>query len=353
MKPRILLSGGGTGGSVTVLLALVDLLRAAGAELLFVGTTDGPERQLVKAAGLEWHSLPAGKLRRYASWQNVTDLARTWRGYRVARRIVSEWRPDVIVSAGSYVSVPLVWAARSRARILIHQQDVQPGLANRLMSPVADIICLTADDSRQYFPAAKVRVVGNPVRPEILTGSRRQAQQKFQLDPDRPTLLVIGGGTGSAALNQLVVDARSALTRTWNILHVTGHQRGPIVEPTEYYRPFAFLTHDLPDVLAAADLVVSRAGMGVLTELMAVGKPSIIIPMPHTHQEKNARFLLDHQAAVVLPQAEVTATSLIDQVNQLWRDQAHRNSLSTEIRKLFRPTAAHDMAELILQLVRP
>lgn len=353
MKPRIVLSGGGTGGSVTALLAVAAVLRER-ADLLFVGGFDGPERQLADRAGLSWRAIPAGKLRRYFSWRNFSDFGKIYAGYRAAREVIVDWRPQVVVSAGSYVSVPMIWAAhRAGLRTLIHQQDLQPGLANRLMTRAADVVTVAFAPSQKFWRAGKTTVVGNPVRPGILTGTAAAAQQHFSLDRQRPTVLIIGGGTGSAALNSLVAAALPPLTSRWNVIHLTGPHRGPVVMSQEFYHPYAFLGDDMALAYAAADVVVTRAGLGVLSELMALAKPTIVLPMPNTHQEANASFIKEQQAGWVLDQRTTTATTLVEAITALWADPRERLHLATRLHQLYRPEAAERLAEIILSLARP
>lgn len=353
MTPRVILAGGGTAGSVTPLLAVAPRLQARGAELLFVGTDHGPEEALVDAARLPWRSIPAGKFRRYFSWRNVTDLGHIWRGYTAAKKIISDWRPDVIVSAGSYVAVPLVWAGKRRGvRIVVHQQDVQPGLANRLMQRSADIITTVFESGRKDFGHEKTRWIGNPVRESVLRGSRQIAHERFGGVEGRPTLLVLGGGTGSAFLNQLVADALPQLLPQWNVVHVTGRHRGPVVLAQPQYFPTALMTDDLPHALAIADIVVSRAGIGTLTELMATGKTSMIVPMPGTHQEYNANYIAEHQAAVVVDQRRLSVEFFIRLLDELHRDADRCRALQQHLSALHHPHAAEEMADIILRLAR-
>ncbi len=351
MIPRILLSGGGTAGSVTPLLAVAQVLKQRGAEVLFVGGDQGPERDLIDRAGLGWRSIPAGKLRRYASWKNITDVIHVGRGYSAARRLMAEWKPNVVVSAGSYISVPIAWAAkRGRVPVLIHQQDIRPGLANRLMLPTAPVVTLAFATNQDKFPSSKTLVTGNPVRTEILNGSAESARQRFGLPVHRPVILVLGGGTGAAKLNELILGAVSALSQDFEVIHLTGRHRGPEILAADHYHPYAFLSDDLPDALAVADIVITRAGIGTLTELMALRKPIIVIPMPDTHQEDNADFIADQQAGVVLDQREISADLLVQEIKQLWRDDARRQSLADHLHQLYRPDAAERIADQILQL---
>ena len=353
MKRRILLTGGGTGGSVTPLLALAQDLRTrdSALEFLFVGSHQGPEASLCAAADIPFQAIPAGKLRRYWSWQNISDLGNLWRAWRAARKIIQRWPPDVVVSAGSFVAVPVVWAARrSGSRIVIHQQDVRPGLANKLMAASADVITVSFDQSRQDFPASKVRLIGNPVRPEILTGSVDEARRLFSLAADIPTLLVVGGGTGSQAINQLIIATAPRLVQTWQILHITGDRAFIPSLEHERYHYISFLTKEYPDALAVADLVVSRCGLGAMTELAALGKPTIFVPMPQSHQEDNARVIRDNNAGLVVAQADLSDTYFIQLLGELMSDRDRLAAWARNISALARPDALKKMSELILHL---
>lgn len=354
MKRRILLTGGGTAGSVTPLMALAAQLRRLDdqTEFLFVGTMDGPERTLATAGNLAFHALPSGKWRRYWSWQNVIDLGQLWRAYWQARRLLQQWRPDVVVSAGSYVSVPVVWAAHALGlKTLIHQQDIQPGLANRLMAPFADRITVSFEKSLQDFPRHKVQWTGNPVRPEILLGSADAGRKLFQLPTTSPVLLILGGGTGSAYLNQVISATAFKLVRQWSIIHITGSQRDFPELRHEHYHPFPFLTWQLPHALAVADVVISRAGLGAFSELAALGKAAIFVPMPASHQEQNADVIRQAKAGLVIEQDKFDQAKLLDTTNTLLAHPAERQLFGQNLHQFYRPDAVVRLADEVLHLI--
>ncbi len=354
MTKRILLTGGGTGGSVTPLLALAALLhqRDPGIELLFLGSNTGPEASLCEAAGVPFQSIPSGKLRRYWSWKNVTDVGRLWAAWRVARRIVTKWKPAVAVAAGSFVAVPVIWAARQTgSRVLIHQQDIRPGLANRLMAGAADIITVAFEKSLKDFSRPKVRLVGNPVRAEIYRGSKAEAVKIFSLIPGVPTLLVVGGGTGSEALNQLLSATAFRIVRQWQIIHMTGQRTAVIELHDNRYHQYHFLTWQYPHALAAADLVITRAGLGAISELAALSKPAIFVPLPGTHQLANTQVIKDLEAGLVISQSELTETRLLELLDRFRRQPELAVQWSTNIHRLARPDALKTMGDCILQLM--
>jgi len=348
---KILLSGGGTIGSVSPLLAVIDSIRKRQpeAEFLFVGTEHGPERALVESAGIRFQSIPAGKLRRYLSGKNVSDVWQLLRGVVSALRIMRQWRPDVIVGAGSYVCVPLGWAGwLCRIPVIAHQQDVIPGLANRLLARVAKKITVTFPTSKCSFPEGKTEVIGNPVRQSIIHAQPNRGRAFLHLSPDRPLVVVLGGGTGSEMLNQLFLQAIGDILPRADVVHLTGPARTPSTFRHPAYHSFTFLTTELPDVLAAATVVVSRAGLGVLSELAALGKPTIVIPMPRTHQEANAATVAQAQAAVVIAQDSITPAQLGQRLISILEDHQYRAELGTNIHRLFTPDAADRLATIIL-----
>lgn len=354
MSKRILLSGGGTGGSVGPLLGLAEHLRRLDPtiEFLFLGSSSGPEASLCEAANIPFQSIPSGKWRRYWSWQNITDFGHLWQAWWAARRIVQKWHPDVVVAAGSFVAVPVVWAAhQTGCRVLIHQQDIRPGLANRLMAPAADIITVAFEKSLKDFSHQKVRLVGNPVRGEIFHGSKTEAEKLFALKPDVPTLLVVGGGTGSEALNQLIGATSFRIVRQWQIIHITGQRTSMMELHDDRYHQFSFLTWQYPHALAAANLVVSRCGLGAITELAALGKPTIFVPLPDSHQFENAQLIKNLDAGLVLPQRELTENRLMELLDQFRHQPELAVQWSNNIRRLSHPEALVKMGDLIIQLM--
>lgn len=364
---RVLFVGGGTLGSVTSLLAVAEKMTPGVLRngekthgVIFWGTRRGPERQLVEAAGIPFRSIPAGKLRRYWDLRNLLDLVVVKWAFWVAFVRLIRWRPSVVVGAGSFVQVPVMWAAwLLRIPIIIHQLDVRPSLANRLVAPFATRITVTFPASAKVFRCAEV--VGAPVRRAILAArdmDQREAKRYFGFSGDRPVLLILGGGTGAQALNELLAAALYPLTLRADILHVTGSKKARIRDYAssyassivERYRPFELLIDDLPRAYAAADLVISRAGMGTIAELAALGKPTVLVPMPGTHQENNAAALTERRAAIVRNQREFTWAKVVRQVFALLRDTRHRAALSRAIVALLPTDAAARLARTISSL---
>lgn len=360
-KKLIIISGGGTGGPSITPLALAAAYRRLdpAARFLFVGSDSDLEQLLFgesfRRLDAEYLSLPAGKWRRYFSWKNFRDIFKIAGAFFYSWRLCRRRHPDLIISAGSFASVPLVWAGHFQGvKILIHQQDIRPGLANRLMAPAADKLTVAFTKSLADYGDRAV-VIGNPSEAATITETDRlQARQKFGLEPGRPFLFITGGGSGALALNQIFFEALWLLPADWQIIHQTGRGKGEGAPEKEGYKVFSSLDHgDFSALLSLADMVVSRAGLGIFTELALSAKPALVIPIPHSHQEDNAAFLEENQAAIVLNQEKLDGKKLADVLISLWQDAAQRQELSARIKKLLPADAAARGALIIKEMINP
>lgn len=358
---KIILTGGGTGGSVAPLLAIAEALQITNDKLpmtnfLWLGTRTGPEREMVEREKMEFIAIPCGKLRRYWSWRNLTDPFLALTGFVRSLAIIRKWRPDLVISAGGFVSVPVVWAAwLLRVPVLIHQQDVRPGLANKLMASCAKVVTVTFEKSLSDY-GKKAVCIGNFIRREFTEYKidKKGAKQKLGLKESWPTVLVLGGGTGAAAINELVRQSLGELTKFCQIIHITGRGKGGAVEgDAPNYHAHEFLHVDgMVKAYTAADLVVSRCGMSILTELSYLAKPSILVPMPDSHQEDNAALFFENNAAAVADQRELTPEKLVAVIARLLKDEKLRNEIGNNMGKMIKRGANEKIAEIILNLVR-
>lgn len=352
MTARILLAGGGSGGSATPVLAVAQALRRrhSDATFLYVGTREGPERALAEAQNLPFAGVSSGKLRRYWDRRNLTDPVHILRGLAESYALVRRFQPTAAFAAGGFAAVPPMVAARLvGARTLIHQQDVEPGLANRLLVPFAHDITVTLATSQAHFPRGRTRVTGNPVRQEILDADPARAYRALSLVPGVPLVVITGGGTGALGLNRMVAAAAPRLVERAQIVHLTGRGRGvPSSVAGTRYRQVEFLVDEMPHLLAASTLVVSRAGLGTLTELAALAKPSIIVPMPGSHQWANAHAFARLGAIEVVDQLTATPDGLAGAVLDLLDDAPRRTRLGAAIAQSMPRDAAERIADLLV-----
>lgn len=356
---KILLSGGGTGGSVTSLLAIAEKAYTNEKKwnFVFVGTYHGPEREMVEESSskIKFRSMISGKFRRYLSLKNIIDLFKIIAAFFQSFIILHEEKPDLILSAGSFVSVPLVLAAGLlRIPVIIHQQDVRPGLANKLMAPAADIITVTfAKSLADYGP--KAIWIGNPTKFLELEKYKQlieSIRNKYGLFVGRPFILVTGGRMGAKVLNELIFAAYNKLS-DYQIIHLTGLNKGKAINSeNRNYHILESLPHDdLLVLMISADLVITRAGLGSLTEISELNKAAIIIPLPHSHQKDNAEIFSRFEAALVLNQKGLTPEKLGSEINSLLSDKARLASLSNNISQVIRRGAALKALDLIDELL--
>jgi UDP-N-acetylglucosamine--N-acetylmuramyl-(pentapeptide) pyrophosphoryl-undecaprenol N-acetylglucosamine transferase len=367
---RVVLAGGGTGGHTSAGLAIAAALRARlgdGVDLAWIGSHAGLEATRVPAVGIAYHAIATGKLRRSFALRNVTDLTlRVPAGLAQAWRLLGRLRPDVVVATGGFVAVPTALAAAARRRpLLVHEQVVVPGLANRLIARVAGRVAVSFAAAAAAFPPGKVVVTGNPVRPELLAGDRARGAAGFGLDPGVPLVYVTGGALGSHRINRVVGEALPRLLAAAQCVHQCGEnphddagwlagQAAALPEALRArYRVLPFVSEALADLYAAAALVVGRAGGGTVTELAALGLPSVLIPLPGARgdeQTANARVLADAGAAVLLPERELTADRLMGLLGELLGDPARLAQMAERARSLARPDAAERLVDLVLEL---
>lgn len=336
---KIMFSGGGTLGSVTPLLGLAELLKTKHpeAEIVWVITKNGPERPVLEAAGYKYIMMPSAKLRRYWSWRNLSDffifLGAFWR----ANWILWKEQPRLCISAGAYVSVPLHWAAWLHGvPTWIHQLDVQPGLANRLMARVARLITVALPQSVHFFPRRKTVSVGNFVRPDIGKSSASTGRAFWHISDHDPLVLVIGGGTGAERINELIVAAAPHLLPHAHVVHSLGAER-PSEAATRLaaqypgrYRAVPFLGSAMAQAYAAADLVITRGGFGTLTELAALRKAAIVIPKPG-HQQANVKYFLDKKAVIAVDERLTDGDHLSQVIRHLLQQPALRTQLGAHL----------------------
>ncbi|WP_051723449.1 glycosyltransferase [Streptomyces albus] len=376
---RLIVTGGGTGGHTYPALTAVRSLRArlaAGGralEVLWVGTAGGLEERVAVSEGIEFRAVATGKVRRSSnplklvSPANMKDMGRVPLGVAQARAIVSEFRPDVVLATGGYVAVPLGLAAKMcRRPLVVHEQTVRLGLANRALARAATRFAVSSESTLALLPEparSAAVVTGNPVRPEVLAGQPDKAVETLGLhgfDRALPTVYVTGGAQGSQQINGVVGGVLPWLLTQANVIHQCGPANvEPLREaaaglPEELaarYLLAGFVGSELPDVLALADVVVSRSGAGTLAELTALGKAAVLIPLASSaggEQAHNARHLAEAGAAVALL-GEVSAQGLQGALGPLLANRAERTAMARAARAHGCPDAAERLVDVVLE----
>ncbi|MER5320143.1 UDP-N-acetylglucosamine--N-acetylmuramyl-(pentapeptide) pyrophosphoryl-undecaprenol N-acetylglucosamine transferase [Streptosporangium roseum] len=372
---RMLVTGGGTGGhtypALTTVAAVREQAAARGLDLdvLWVGTATGLEARIAVEHGIPFRAIKAGKLRRSPSPRelltNLADMFRIPVGVLQAFGIAARYRPDVVLSTGGYVCVPLGVASRMLGRPLVmHEQITALGLANRILARFATRIALTHPSSIEHLPASareRAVVTGNPVRPHLLNGNAPSGRWHFRLSPELPLVYVTGGAQGSRQINTMIEAILPSLLTRAQVLHQCGPDwidqftRAAAGLPGELagrYQPVPYVGDELAHVLAAADIVVSRSGAGTLAELTAVGKPSVLIPLIPSagdEQRQNARYLVEAGAARALLESGPQAGQLLAELDILLADPQARVTMAKAARSLGRLDAADALARVILQ----
>lgn len=348
---KVLLTGGGTAGHVTPNIALIPYLTEAEFEIEYMGSYEGIEKDLVEAEGIPYYGISSGKLRRYLDIKNLTDPVRILKGLREARRYMKTQRPDVVFSKGGFVSVPVIMAASEyHIPIVIHESDLSPGLANKLSIPRATRVCYSFPETKKYLSKVKSVHTGLPVRSALLQGSAEKGLAYCCLRPDKPVLLVIGGSLGSANVNHAVRSALPELLNEFHIIHICGKGKtDPALNDVPGYCQFEYIQDELPDLFAAADVVISRAGANVINELAAIKKPALLIPLG-TDQSRgdqilNAESFLRRGFAEVLKEENLNNESLTGLVHKVYvnRDQYIRAMTDSK-----QGNAAYKVAQIII-----
>ncbi|RLC34874.1 MAG: hypothetical protein DRZ76_01675 [Candidatus Nealsonbacteria bacterium] len=368
---KILFTGGGTAGHIYPIVAITREIRRLGwkVDFSYVGPKDEFGEILLSQEGVKIKSILAGKIRRYKNWksilQNIADmLCKTPVGFLQAFFHVLFLNPDVIFSKGGYGSLATCfWGWFFRKPVLLHESDVVPGLANRFLSKLIPKIFVSFPISQtEYFPEEKMISVGNPVRKEILKGSKEKAKELFSLTGEKPVILVIGGSQGAQKINDLLLEILPELLTHFELIHQTGENNFQQVkaeskvvinkELGKYYHPINFLKEiELREAYAAADLVLSRAGSGAIFEIAACRKPSILIPLAisaQNHQVKNAYAYAQYGAAIVMEESNLAPHFFLEKLKYLFSHPSELEKMKEAAGEFAQPDSARFVAEHLL-----
>ena len=326
-KYKIIMTGGGTAGHVTPNLALAPKLREKGFEIKYIGSYNGIEKEIITDAAIEYYPISSGKLRRYFDVKNFTDPFKVMKGICQALSILSKEKPDVVFSKGGFVAVPVVMAASiKKIPVIAHESDLTPGLANKLAAPFCNKLCVTFRESLKYINEGKGVLTGTPIREEILQGSRIKGKEICGFKDEKEILLVIGGSLGAKSINDEVRKNLTNILKEFNVIHICG--KGNLDESLKNldgYRQYEYISEELPDLMALADLVISRAGANTIFELLALRKLNILIPLSANasrgDQVLNANSFEKSGYSMVIKEEELNSELLLKSIKDLEKNR--------------------------------
>ena len=371
---RVLFTGGGTAGHIFPIIAIVREIQEIYPELnlrfFYLGPKDEFGQVLLSQEGIEPKPVLAGKIRRYLNWksffQNLFDVFKIPLGILQAFFYIFFWAPDLIFSKGGFGSIPAVVAGwLLKVPIFLHESDINPGLANRFLSKLALEVFVSFPQTESLAPS-KMILVGNPIRKEILEGSKAKAQKLFKLSYQKPVILILGGSQGAQRINDKILEILPELLKNFEIIHQSGEKNfyqvkaeSEIIIPKElapFYHLFPFLKdEELKHAYAACDLVVSRAGSGSIFEIAALGKPSILIPLPEAaqnHQIKNAYAYAQSGATIVLEEANFTPHFFLEKLKYLISQTEELKKMQKAAEKFSKPMAAKIIANYLIEFLK-
>ncbi len=353
---KIILTGGGTAGHVTPHIAIIPRLKEMDYEISYIGTYDGIEKKLIEDVGIPYYGIASGKLRRYFSWKNFSDPFRVIKGYNEAMKLMKTLSPDVVFSKGGFVTVPVVFAANKLGiPVVIHESDMTPGLANKLALPKASRVCCNFPETKENFPEGVATVTGSPIRPELFNGDKEAAFKYCSFTDKKPTVLIVGGSTGSQSVNNAIRSCLDKLLIEYNVIHICGKDKtDPELNDKNGYAQFEYVKKELPDMFALADIVISRAGANAICELHALRKPNILIPLPlkqsRGDQILNAESFEKLGYSKVILEEDIEEDTIVNAVHEVFNN---KDSYVEAMSRDFEKDSISLITEIIDSLVEP
>lgn len=354
MGRTVVLTGGGTAGHVMPNLAIIPKLKGMGFSVEYIGTRDGMEREIIGGTDLPYHIISAGKLRRYLSIKNLTDSVKVLKGICQAKSILKKIKPVAVFSKGGFVSVPVVFAASKLGiPVVLHESDFTPGLANRLCIPRVDKICVAFEPTLKHIPEGKGVYTGLPIRSALLYGDRARGLALCGFTGKKPVLLIMGGSMGAKAVNDALDEVMPELADRFDVAHIRG--KGNMLDCCEGkgYVQFGFVDAELPDLYAAADIMISRAGATAVFEILALALPALLIPLPKAvsrgDQLLNAAYFKGRGFSHVMEQEALNPDAILKAVDELY---TQREALKEAMKREAIGDAAQRVAEVIADAQR-
>lgn len=352
---KIVLTGGGTAGHVTPNIALLPSLKDAGFEVSYIGSYEGIEKKLIEDMGIAYYGISSGKLRRYFDVKNFSDPFRVMKGFSEASHILKKIKPDIVFSKGGFVSVPVVIAAkRNKIPAIIHESDMTPGLANKLCIPSASKVCCNFKETFELLPEGKAVLTGTPIRKELFEGNKQKAAEFCGLTTTKPTILIVGGSSGSLVINNAVRECLDDILKDFQVIHLCG--KGHLDETLKNkagYAQFEYISKELRDLFALCDLVISRAGANAICELLALKKPNILIPLSKAasrgDQILNAKSFKKNGFSYVIEEEELSKASLLNAIRDV---SAHKDDYIKAMNESEMSDSIGTIMKLILDITK-
>lgn len=357
---RVIVSGGGTGGHIYPALSIIHEIKKQepNSEFLYIGTQKGLEYEIVKKEGIPFQSIEITGFKRSLSVENIKTIRRFFQANKKSKQLIRDFKPDVVIGTGGYVCGPVVYAAaKLKIPTFIHEQNSVPGLTNKFLSKYVDRIFVQFEESKKAFPKEKTMVVGNPRAGEVVGASGERGRESLGIKKEKDIALIVGGSRGARPINEAVFRMLHDLKeREYHVVYVTGSVHfKQVQEEIKKIKDLNNVTvlpfiHNMQEVLNSVHLIISRAGATTLAEITALGIPAILIPSPYVtnnHQEKNARALEKHHAAIVVLEQELTNKSLLEKMDDIMLNKAVWEKMHEASLQLGKQDAGYEMYKVM------
>lgn len=351
MMPNIVFTGGGTAGHVAPNIALIHEVNCKDWDIAYIGSAKGIEKQMIQPLGIPFYAVSSGKLRRYLSIKNLFDPVKIVFGIIQSFFLLNKLKPDLVFSKGGFVAFPVVVGAwLNRIPVVAHESDMSPGLANRLCFPFVKKICLTFEAGKKHFKKQnKIEVTGTPIREQLFNGNSARGLKLCGFSAEKPCLLVIGGSLGAGSVNLCVREALPQLIKEYQVVHLCGKGKlDATLNNFPGYRQFEYANEELADLFAAASVVISRAGANSLYEILALGKPHILIPLSaqvsRGDQIQNARYFQKLGVSIVIEDNSLNPEILVQALHNL---EKNKNDINNKIKQLNIKSATEKILDII------
>ncbi len=324
---KIILTGGGTAGHVTPNIALLPKLQKEGFEIHYIGSRNGMEKKIIEDLGIKYYGISSGKLRRYMDIKNFTDAFRIVKGLAEAILLINKIKPNIVFSKGGFVTVPVIMGASfKKVPVIIHESDITPGLANKIAMPFSKVVCTSFPETVKSIPKGKGICTGSPIREELLTGKKENGLKICGFHKEKPVIMVMGGSLGSVKMNHFVRECLEELLLKFQIIHLCG--KGNIDENLKNkkgYIQFEYISNELPHMMQASEIIISRAGSNSIFEFLVLEKPSILIPLSKNasrgDQILNAESFQKQGFCEVIEEENLDSQGLLKQIENVYNNR--------------------------------